>query len=411
MVGCAPRMSSPHHIVCLSSQRWDDTMWTNKQHIMSRLARDHVVLHVDHGLNALPGYVWNQARRHVSSLAHPVRLLTEGVVKRGPSLFTASSFAPLPVQWLAPDNAVRDFASYEEKVRRVARFMRRNAWPDPIVWVYHPLFADALDLLPRKLLVYDCVDNYASFPEYQPVAGWLNAREERLCRNADLVITTSAPLYEEKRAYNPDHTHLVHNVGDAEHFAKSRSASTELPRDMVGLPHPRIGFVGAVSDYKLDLEWLQHLARARPHWQLILIGPVGLSDESTDVRALRRMSNVHLLGHRAYADLPAYLRAVDVTVIPYRINRYTEGVFPIKFFELLATGKPVVISRLPALAEFYDAVRVADDAPGFVTACEAALESPDEGLDRRLALADQHSWPMRIGRIMGLIQERLDGST
>ena len=116
------------------------------------------------------------------------------------------------------------------------------------------------------------------------------------------------------------------------------------------------------------------------------------------------MPNVHLLGSRDYADLPKYMKGFDVTVIPYRINQYTESVFPIKFFESLATGKPLVISRLPALEEFWEDALVADDEDGFVRRCEEALELGERGDEQRVALAREYSWPKRISKIMDHIE-------
>ena len=132
-----------------------------------------------------------------------------------------------------------------------------------------------------------------------------------------------------------------------------------------------------------------------------------MADPTTDVSRLKEQQNVHLLGHRDYADLPRYLKAFDVATIPYRINEYTRSVFPIKFFEFLATGKPVVISNLPALQEHYGTVLVASTADEFVAACEQALQLGVQGRERRVALAEANSWLRRIGRLLELIEARL----
>ncbi len=397
-----------HTIICLSSQRWDDPMWTNKQHIMSRLARDHRVIHVDYGLRPLPQYLYERARQRPADLLRPGRVLTDGVVRREGDLYVADAYTPLFAGAFPHGHPIRDFSTFDRKVAMLRRFIKREHIEDPIVWVYHPGYGDAVDKLPRGLLVYDCVDNYAAFPTYRDDPGWLKLREERLCRNADLVFATSSTLYDMVRPFNPEGTHLVHNVGDAEHFKQALSPSTRVPEEIASLSGPVIGFVGAVSNYKLDVDWLLAVARSRPDYNVVVIGPVGMADPSTNVGALKACSNVHLLGHREYAELPRYIKGFDVAVIPYRINSYTESVFPIKFFEFLATGKPVVVSRLPALEEFYDYVRVAATADEFVAACDAALTEPDTDQRRRVELAEANSWPARIGKIMSLIEERLE---
>ena len=252
---------------------------------------------------------------------------------------------------------------------------------------------------------------YRTFPRYRDIS-WLPEREDRLCRDADVVFCTSRHLWEQRRELNPERTFLVHNVGDAEHFGAALDPATEIPSEAarIAARGPIIGFVGAVSGYKVDLSWLEHLARQRPGWQLMVIGPVGMADPGTDVGRLEALPNVHLLGHRPYAQLPSYLKAADVTVIPYRLSEHTASVFPIKFFEFMATGAPVVISALPALREFWDQVLVAEDAAGFVARCEQALcERDDEAArQRRLALAQKHSWPERVRQLMEHVERALE---
>ena len=138
-----------------------------------------------------------------------------------------------------------------------------------------------------------------------------------------------------------------------------------------------------------------------------MIGPEGLGTPGSDMSVLREQPNVHLMGHRPYDALPAYIKGFDVALIPYRLNEYTRNCFPIKFFEFLATGKPVVISPLPALREFHDAVYVARDAAELELRCAEALADPGAGLEGRLALAAQHTWSSRVAKLMGHVEARL----
>ena len=121
------------------------------------------------------------------------------------------------------------------------------------------------------------------------------------------------------------------------------------------------------------------------------------------------MPNVHVLGTRAYTELPAYLKGCDVAVIPYRSNEYTESVFPIKFFEYMASGKPVVVSRLPALEGFLDSVRVAPTTRSRSSlSVTTPLAGAGAGAAGRIALAEANSWSSRVSKLMQLIERKLD---
>lgn len=396
----APRR---HTIVCLSSQRWDDGMWTNKQHIMSRLAERHDVYHVNFGPTDVPLEI-KRRRRESALWFKPSRLLTPNVKRVGNVLVVdalATSFGldnshPLSIRGM-----------FDLRVLMVRRLLRSRGIVDPIIWVYHPGFGAVAGKLPHKLLVYDCVDEYSQFPVYRDDPTWLIRREQELIHAADLVFATSRPLWEIKRKLNPKNTHLVHNVGDAPHFSQALDPATAIPEDITRLPHPIVGFIGAVSDYKLNIDWMLELAKQRPSWSIVLIGPVGLSDPSTDIAKLQVLPNVHLLGHRNYADLPAYIKGFDASVIPYRLNAYTEHVFPIKFFELLATGKPLVVSALPSLSDYFDIVPVANTAAEFVACCDEAIANPAEKAAARIQLASENDWSARVARLMEHIEQKL----
>jgi glycosyltransferase involved in cell wall biosynthesis len=101
------------------------------------------------------------------------------------------------------------------------------------------------------------------------------------------------------------------------------------------------------------------------------------------------------------------VKGFDLAVIPYRQNEYTANVFPIKFFELLASGRPVVISALPALAEYYGEVEVARSSEEFVAACERALSEPSRNEAARLALAAENTWEHRVEKMMAHVDRAL----
>lgn len=403
-------MTEPLTIVCFSSQPWEDGMWTNKQHVMSRVAHQHRVVFVNFGAQS-PFKFLAKARAVEGESSVTLRDIwrVPAVRRVGPNLQVLDVWCPTWLSFLPRAHRLRERCDFDHRVDVVGRWLASEGINDAVLWVYHPGYGASVARLPHQLIVYDCVDEYSAFPEFRDAKDWVRERERQLCAKAGVVSCTAPALVEAKRELAPGRTHLVHNVGDAEHFGRALAADTKVPADVATLPHPIIGFVGAVSDYKVNSEWLVHLAQARPNWSLVLVGPTGVADPDTDVARLRALPNVHLLGHREYDTLPGYLKAFDVAVIPYRINDYTRAVFPIKFFEMLASGRPVVMSPLPAVQEFWGAVRVADTPTAFVEQCEAALrdESPP-ALQQRLELARKHSWETRVKKLLDLVKSALN---
>ena len=389
-------------------------MWTNKQHVMSRLGRDHEVFYVDFGTRPLAELARRRWRVALPGAAvSGIDALLAPEVEHRDGVTILDFPVPRFVEYLPHGSKTRAALEFDLRCHALGRWLRGRGILDAVVWTYHPGYGDGVRGLPSALVVYDCVDDYGTFPEFRGAKLWIDERERRLCAAADVVFCTSRPLFASKAPLAPGRTHLVPNVGDAKHFEGALDPALALPDDVRGLPRPIVGFVGAVSNYKVDLDWLAYLARHRPAWSVVLVGPHGVADPATDLSGLRALSNVHLLGYRPYASLPAYLKAFDVVAIPYRLGPATRGIFPIKFFEALASGRPVVISRLPSLVDHHPDVLVADDAEGFVRACEAAVAGAADltGRERRVALARANTWEGRIARLLEPIERALRSRT
>ena len=149
------------------------------------------------------------------------------------------------------------------------------------------------------------------------------------------------------------------NVADVELFARALQPGPADP-SLTGLARPLIIFTGAIVAVKLDIPLLVALARARPHWSFALVGPVGPGEPRADISALSGEANIHLLGLRSYEQLPDVLRSADAGLIPYALNELTRSIFPMKVYEYLAAGLPVIATPLPALAEIPEVATAAD---------------------------------------------------
>jgi glycosyltransferase involved in cell wall biosynthesis len=285
---------------------------------------------------------------------------------------------------------------------QIKRALPRGA--QPILWIFLPALVGLVGQFDEKLVIYHCIDEHAANPNVpaQPV----KENEMRLLKRANIVFASAKTLYEDKRAFNP-HTYYLPNVADADFFAQAREPALPVADDLKNLSHPMAGFVGNITAYKLDIDLLCAVAREKSNWQFVLIGPIGRGDPATDVSKLQALSNVHLLGERAYAELPRYVKAFDACLIPFKRNESTRGSLPMKFFEYLATGKPVIATNLPALAEFHDYFYRADTVAEFSAALDVVLREPGAAAAKRIEIARQYSWDARMQEIGKIVNAAL----
>jgi glycosyltransferase involved in cell wall biosynthesis len=372
-------------IVCVGFADWDSELPTNQHHLMARLARRNAVLFVESLGLRRPQLAGRDLRRIGRRLQRGVR-----GARSADGLHVLS---PLVVPLHGrPRVRTLNAALLRAQVRRAAA---RLGFERPLLWSYVPQAEWLLDALAPCAVVYHCVDDIA---EQRGIdAGAFRAAEERFAARADLVLASAPALAERMRTLSA-HVLYAPNVADTELFAR---ALEEGPADpaLAALPRPRIVFTGAVVATKLDLDLIGELARARPGWTFALVGPVGPGDPRTDVSALARVPNVHLLGARPYEALPAVLRAADAGIVPYAINPLTRSVFPMKVHEYLAAGLPVVSTPLPALAGVEE-VATAPDAPAMAAALDRALseDGPAARRARSEAVRDR-SWEARLDEI------------
>jgi glycosyltransferase involved in cell wall biosynthesis len=268
---------------------------------------------------------------------------------------------------------------------------------NPFAWTYNPLVLDLLKTLGFKFIVYHCVDDLAAAPRLPRET--IEIEERRLLDAANVVFVTSEVLRKKAEPLTRGLLRYYPNVADFDHFKQARSPQTFIPDDLLSISKPRIGFVGAVSGYKVDFALISEAARMRPNWHWILIGQVGEGDPHTDITQLN-LPNVHLFGSRSYADLPGYLKGMDVTVLPCVLNDYTASMFPMKFFEYLAAGKVVIATNLPSLEPHRSIFVVANTAQEFVDSLEKVFSGEIKFNEEMDQAARENTWQLRLDRML-----------
>ncbi|PTU73129.1 glycosyltransferase family 1 protein [Pseudomonas mangrovi] len=325
-------------LLCLSHLRWS-FVYQRPQHLMTRFARDYNLLFLEEPVATEQSQAWLEIRPEDGGV--------QVLVPRLPHACGGEPSARLQRELLDG-------------------YLQRLKVDDLILWFYTPMALAFASHLRARLTVYDCMDELSAF-RGAPAA--LIERERELLLRADLVFTGGYSLYEAKCELHSN-AHPFPSSVDVEHFAAARDAQPD-PSDQAALGRPRLGFYGVI-DERLDLALIDQVARLRPDWQLVLVGPV----VKINPAELPRRDNIHYLGAKPYDELPAYLAGWDVAIMPFAMNESTRFISPTKTPEYLAGGRPVVSTPIIDVVRSYGdsgLVRIAADAAEFVAATEAAL--------------------------------------
>lgn len=382
-------MIKNQNIICISSADWSNPYWVNQQHVMWRLAKENKVLYVESlGLRRPV-----MQKKDITRMYQRLKRWVAGIRKVDRNLYVYSPIVIPFYKW-------RFICLFNHWIllKNLKKIMKKLNLEKPIVWTYVPNAIDFLGKLNESLVIYHCVDEIAANPLIH--SKMVLEMEKKLLRKSNIVFVTSRGLYQNKKKFARNIYYLP-NVADVSHISRIDSSKVKIPQDIAGLSHPVIGFIGAVSNYKIDFELLEYMANIRPNWSIVLIGALGEGEKQARVKQYR---NLYFLGGRDYTLLPNYLKGFDVCILPNRINDYTRNMFPMKFFEYLAAGKPVVMTPLPALEEFRSYIKIAESKEEFVQKIEESLiQDTLEEKDKRGELSKKYSWENRMKEISEII--------
>lgn len=351
-----------YDMVVFCHLRWE-FVYQRPQHLISRMSKTYKILMVEEPIDFNEGEEYTGILTEISSQLHILQ----------PKVRSIEDIALVLPQYLSNK-------------------------PVKIGWFYSPSFYPLLPVLGFETVVYDCMDELSLF---KGAPQSLIDQEQLLLQHADVVFTGGKSLYESKQKRH-DHVFCFPSSVDERHFAQAKKGS-KIPLDIAQIPAPIVGYFGVI-DERIDLELLRESASKLPKVSFVLIGPIAKIDDAD----LPRLPNIHYLGMKSYNELPDYLRAFDIAMMPFALNDATKFISPTKTLEYMAAGKPIISTRIKDVERDYShCVKMVDNPDNFCAAIELlALESDHNHIDYQEILANT-SWDITAKNMKKIIKEAL----
>ena len=356
---------------------------------MRVLAKDNRILWINAIANRMP----TASGKDVSRIFKKIKSFMEPVREVEPNIFVLNPFEIPAYGSPAIVSANRRYL-----IRQVKTAMRGLGFSNVVNMVFNPAAGMIAGELGETELIYYCVDEYTAFTG----SAALKDIEENLFRKSDLVVVSAEKLFESKHKYNAN-THIIRHGTDWRHFRTAIDQELEIPADIADLPRPLIGFHGLLADW-VDYELIKKTAEHFSTGSVVLVGKTSV-DAEQKIKILNGVPNIHILGRKPYADLPAYCRAFDVALNPFEINELTLAANPLKVREYLAAGLPVVSTDIPEVRVLEDCL-VGTDHDDFIAKIESALADPKLRKDVSDAIAHE-SWEAKVDELRVLISQSL----
>lgn len=382
--------AEPYTFISFAWNPWSEVRQTF-EHVAARLAREHRVLFCSRRLS------W--------------KALYAKLLEREPIGWRARTLSPTlvdlpPWLWLrgTPWWTELDGALHKLHVAQVRAALRRRRWDNRIAYIWHPNLVDMAGRFDERLVCFHCYDDYMGYTNLsQRERRVLSERLARLLDRADLVFAAGEAM---RAQLDRRDVHVVPNGVEYDLFASAQTHDWPVPPEMAAIPRPIVAHVGRLNA-KINFGLLAEIARRRRDWSVVVLGPLAPvfpHGQRADVAAFLAQPNAYHIERKPAAELPRYLRHVDVALMAYRVMGWVVRGFPLKLFEYLAAGKPCVGAPIEENLRYRDHITVAESPDEWVGAIEHWLANDSAELVRkRMALAKANSWQVRAARIVELV--------
>jgi len=383
-------------IFCVSSMDWE-SVWGSRQAYMDILRQKNRVFFIQ------SQYGPEHILKHPQLFVKIFRYFFKRVKNIKKNLWIIEPPMQLPCNLLS-----KRINSMNQKLslRYWKRIKKEMGLNNILLWIYNPYFPDILGGLDEKLSLYFCIDAFSILSRGRK-KNTIDILEEKQIKNVDVNIVITKKLYEDKSGIRSD-INLVYNGCDYEGIRKVFESDKSVPFPLMQIPHPILGHIGSING-KLDLSLIYLLASRNPGWQFVFVGEIFYADISAFLfNQLKMLPNIHFIGRVPREKISYYEKYFDICLNVYKINSWTVYVKPLKVFEYLATGKPIISTPLPELDEFKDVILFSNNVDEFeknINGCLSGVLKIDTM--RQLDHARRYSWQSRVETVSRIINDAI----
>jgi len=383
-------MTKKFDVVMFSMSDWND--WNKRgvvnrnYHILNQLLKNDKIgkiLHVDFmpytKKRAIRSYFENQ-------------ILNSGhkIIKRDP----ASIFKKVSEK-LYTYSTIDSIFSEEKVYNKLNKIIDNLKLKNIVLWSYFPMFTGYFDRIKSEIKIFDTVDNWIEHNNFQSYKERLRKNYNIIDKKADVIFTVSEDLV--KLFPTNKNVHWIPNGVDVNFFQNTRYKILDTKK----IPHPIIGYVGIIQN-RIDMDLIEYLAKNNPDKSVVLIGTIW---PDADIKKIKNIKNIYLLGHKSYQELPSYIHQFDIAIIPHKINKFTKSMNPLKLYEYLACGKPIVTTPIAGIENFKDLISIASNEEEFNDKIQEALQNNNKKMIiKRSESVKKYSWESRFEKMFNFIK-------
>lgn len=379
-------------IVFISLEPWDE-IWRRNQFLCDGFLRRSESTQI---LFVQPPYDNSYAVRSRNfAKIHLSQALVSGGYEGRLQLFT-------PTKWFPNSLPLGRRLNESYLTKQVKQVLASLSWSATHLWINQHEAASLSDAKIASKSIYDITDDWTKFSGNQTQLELVQKQDHKLCTEAKHVIVCSDQLFEDKRnLVKSSRLHLIPNGVHIEHYQAVLDHSMPIHPLTQSWKKPVFGYTGTIHGDRVDVKLISRIAQANPQATIAMVGPNLL--DADDRLKLSKFSNIVFTGAKPYAELPDIMRAFDVCIVPHVVTSFTESLNPIKLWEYLAAGKPIVSTNVAGFRDFPELVNVSDSYDGFLLNLDGALNEVPTLASARQAVAQQHSWDKRIDQVIRIL--------